>query len=211
MFRSYELGNTPNRKKRIEGLLGGEKTLIIVDWDDTLLPTTWLSWNKQLDLKNTNFGRIVADFLRKATELGQVVIITNAEPRWVYETSELYLPEILYYLRVIPICSARQFAQGGPNDMKYWKYRAFNCVIQQFSNSFEGIKNIISIGDSQWDRDAVFNVFENNKSIEITPKAVKFLGSPSFEALGEEILILTSKLEEIVMIDGANIYEMERW
>ncbi|KAK9174264.1 hypothetical protein CmeUKMEL1_00075 [Cryptosporidium meleagridis] len=211
MFRSHKLLNAPNKKKRIEGLLGGEKTLIIVDWDDTLLPTTCLSWNKQLDLKNTNFGRIVADFLKKATELGQVVIITNAEPRWVYETSELYLPEILCFLRVIPICSARQFARTGPNDLKYWKYRAFNCVIQQFSNSFQGAANIISIGDSQWDRDAVFNVFENNKNIKITPKAVKFLGSPSFEALGEEILILTSKLEEIVMIDGANIYEMEKW
>ncbi|CUV04013.1 unnamed protein product [Cryptosporidium hominis] len=211
MFSSHELVNAPNKKKRIEGLLGGETTLIIVDWDDTLLPTTYLSWNKQLDLKNTNFGRIVADFLKKATELGQVVIITNAEPRWVYETSELYLPEILCFLRVIPICSARQFAQAGPNDLKYWKYRAFSCVIQQFSNSFQGIANIISIGDSQWDRDAVFNVFENNKNIRIIPKAVKFLGSPSFEALGEEILILTSKLEEIVMIDGANIYEMEKW
>ncbi|TRY53218.1 HAD-like domain containing protein [Cryptosporidium tyzzeri] len=211
MFSSHELVNVPNKKKRIEGLLGGETTLIIVDWDDTLLPTTYLSWNRQLDLKNTNFGRIVADFLKKATELGQVIIITNAEPRWVYETSELYLPEILCFLRVIPICSARQFTQAGSNDLKYWKYRAFNCVIQQFSNSFQGIANIISIGDSQWDRDAVFNVFENNKNIKIIPKAVKFLGSPSFEALGEEILILTSKLEEIVMIDGANIYEMEKW
>lgn len=211
MFNSYILENPQFRKKRVEGLLGGEKTLIIVDWDDTLLPTTWLSWNKQVNLKNTNFGGIVANFLRKATELGQVFIITNADPRWVYETSELYIPEILHYLRTIPICSARQFAKYGLNDMKNWKYRAFNCVIQQFSNSFQGIKNIISIGDSQWDKDAVFNVFENNKNIEIIPKAVKFLGSPSFEALGEEILILTSKLEEIVMTDGANIYEMERW
>ncbi|KAJ1605806.1 apicomplexan-conserved protein [Cryptosporidium canis] len=211
MFPSSMSRDAPIKGSRVEGLLGGEKTLIIVDWDDTLLPTTWLSWNKELDLKNTNFGGIVRDFLKKATELGQVVIVTNADPRWVYETSELYLPEILYYLRVIPICSARQFAKGDPNDMKNWKYRAFNCVIQQFSNSFEGIKNIISIGDSQWDRDAVFNVFENNKSVEIIPKAVKFLGSPSFEALGEEILILTSKLEEIVMTDGANVYEMERW
>ncbi|KAJ1604429.1 apicomplexan-conserved protein [Cryptosporidium canis] len=211
MFSSSMSRDAPIKGNRVEGLLGGEKTLIIVDWDDTLLPTTWLSWNKELDLKNTNFGGIVRDFLKKATELGQVVIVTNADPRWVYETSELYLPEILYYLRVIPICSARQFAKGDPSDMKNWKYRAFNCVIQQFSNSFEGIKNIISIGDSQWDRDAVFNVFENNKRVEIIPKAVKFLGSPSFEALGEEILILTSKLEEIVMTDGANVYEMERW
>lgn len=211
MFHPDRLGTVQSKRKRVEGLLGGEKTLIIVDWDDTLLPTTWISWNKEVNLRNSNFGGIVRDFLKKATELGQVVIITNADPAWVYETSELYLPEILYYLRVIPICSARQFAQKGPNDMKYWKYRAFNCVIQQFSNSFEGIKNIVSIGDSQWDRDAVFGVFETNKNVQIMPKAVKFLGSPSFEALGEEILILTSKLEEVVMMDGANIYEMERW
>lgn len=211
MFHPHGLGSVSFKRKRVEGLLGGEKTLIIVDWDDTLLPTTWLTWNKEVDLRNSNFGGIVRDFLKKATELGQVVIITNADPSWVYETSELYLPEILYYLRVIPICSARQFAQNSPNDMLHWKYRAFNCVIQQFSNSFEGMKNIVSIGDSQWDRDALFGVFETNKNVQIVPKAVKFLGSPSFEALGEEILILTSKLEEIVMMNGANIYEMERW
>ncbi|KAF7457480.1 hypothetical protein HWI79_2041 [Cryptosporidium felis] len=209
MFNSNGgLNITLPRKRRVEGLLGGEKTLIIVDWDDTLFPTTWLTMKKQIHLGNSNLGRIIEDFFNKAIELGHVVIITNADPGWVYGTSEQYLPDILGYLRSIPICSARQFSRNGPNDMINWKYRAFNCVIQEFSRKFDGIKNVISIGDSNWDRDAVFYVFENNKRVQIIPKAIKLLSCPTLEALREQLVILTLKLEEIVLGDGATIYEM---
>ncbi|KAH8739447.1 apicomplexan-conserved protein [Cryptosporidium ryanae] len=209
MLNHNEVFNLLKRRNRVEGLLGWEKTLIIVDWDDTLIPTTWMTNNKTFDLKNQQLGKIVALFFQEATKLGEVVIITNADPSWVYEISERYLPEILFYLKKIPICSARQFATKNPHDMVNWKFRAFYNVIQCFCDKEEGLKKIISIGDSYWDRDAVFNVYEKNKKIEIVPKAVKFINSPTCEALCEQIIILISCLEEIVICDGAKIYEMK--
>ncbi|KAK6589091.1 apicomplexan-conserved protein [Cryptosporidium xiaoi] len=209
MLNKDEVFNLLKKRNRVEGLLGWEKTLIIVDWDDTLIPTTWMTSNTRFDLKNQQLGTILSLFFQEAMKLGEVVIITNADPSWVYEISEKYLQEILFYLRKIPICSARQFATKNTYDMVNWKFRAFYNVIQYFCDKEDGIKKIISIGDSYWDRDAVFSVYERNKKIEIIPKAVKFVNSPTYEALCEQIIILTSCLQEIVICDGAKIYEMK--
>ncbi|KAH7649629.1 apicomplexan-conserved protein [Cryptosporidium bovis] len=208
MLNKDEVFNLLKKRNRVEGLLGWEKTLIIVDWDDTLIPTTWMTSNTRFDLKNQQLGTILSLFFQEAMKLGEVVIITNADPSWVYEISERYLQEILFYLRKIPICSARQFSTKNTHDMVNWKFRAFYNVIQYFCDKEDGIKKIISIGDSYWDRDAVFSVYERNKKIEIIPKAVKFVNSPTYETLCEQIIILTSCLQEIVICDGAKIYEM---
>ncbi|OII71957.1 hypothetical protein cand_031360 [Cryptosporidium andersoni] len=187
-----------------------DSTLIIIDWDDTLLPTSWLYENRQVNLLDNSYGALVAQFLQKSLELGKVVIITNASPNWVYQTAELHLKHILPLLKEVPICSARQFSKNKVNDVIFWKYRAFTSVIKYFSAIVHGKKNIISIGDSQWDKDAVFNVFEANEEIDIVPKAIKFITNPSYDLLCDQIIQLTLNLSSIVSATKPQVYEMKK-
>lgn len=79
-------------------------TFLVVDWDDTLLPTTWMARNG-ISLESylvpasakeelERLDRVVAAFLQKASVLyANVMIITNAQPSWVELSSKRFMPE----------------------------------------------------------------------------------------------------------------------
>ena len=67
------------------------ETLIILDWDDTLFPTSWLYQNK-IDLSDSHIrneyqtlfaelDNILYSLLIKLINLGKVVIVTNASSK----------------------------------------------------------------------------------------------------------------------------------
>ena len=76
-------------------LLSRERTLIILDWDDTLFPTTWVTSN-DINIKNVTSinSKTIIDFfskidielehlLKTLLNCGHVAIITNAMLNWI--------------------------------------------------------------------------------------------------------------------------------
>mmetsp|Transcript_11494 Transcript_11494/g.39248 ORF Transcript_11494/g.39248 Transcript_11494/m.39248 type:complete len:239 (+) Transcript_11494:198-914(+) len=140
------------------------QTVTIFDWDDTLMATT------HIELVMQHFGgvpastkeqlkaldKVSASLLSMACQHGKAVIITNATDGWVQHSAGLCLPEVKALLGTLPIevISARgAFEQEFPGDCHAWKVHAFLQV--QRTLNFEAVTNLISIGDSIIEMDAV--------------------------------------------------------
>mmetsp|Transcript_122 Transcript_122/g.261 ORF Transcript_122/g.261 Transcript_122/m.261 type:complete len:554 (-) Transcript_122:68-1729(-) len=90
-----------------------ENVLILVDWDDTMLPTTWLAtrpwfrqWVRQQETHETALQgadeadrRLIGDldqaarrFILAASRLGKIFCVTLAQQPWVERSMKAYLP-----------------------------------------------------------------------------------------------------------------------
>ena len=185
-------------------LLSRERTLIILDWDDTLFPTTWVTSN-DINIKNVtsiNSKTIIDFFSRIDIELehllqtllncGHVAIITNAMLNWINISSGI-LPRTSRLLNFnkknIEIISARGSYQNKSNDPMDWKKMAFAEIIKR--NKFRKLNNIISIGDAEYEYKALINLHEkpNAKNYKLL-KSVRFVKYPSNHVLLDQIRVM---------------------
>lgn len=119
-------------------------TLFIFDWDDTLLPTTWLALN---DMRVDMPGPVPADIqrqcenyapwalrtLEEAGKYGKIVIITNAEAGWIELTTQKFFPSWASAIEKIPYLSARStWEPKGCVLPVEWKVRSFAQAIESF-------------------------------------------------------------------------------
>ena len=180
-------------------------TIIIFDWDDTLLCTSFLS-NYNFDIeevlkKNNNYELLyklekkIFEILSLSIQKGETYIITNAEKGWVEYTSQIFFPSILKLLNHIKIISARDENQNKfPNDIRMWKINSFNNAFRQFDH--DGIINIISIGDSFFEIEA--SKLLNSKFCNSFIKTVQFVQSIKIEELIDQIELIAYKFDFIV-------------
>ena len=102
----------PNHKEK------KHNSIIILDWDDTLLPTSFLSpggiFNLDIKLSKNDSEKLakiekeVSNLLNSAIEKGEVFIITNADKGWVEFSASKFYPSIIGILSKIKIISARE-------------------------------------------------------------------------------------------------------
>lgn len=108
-------------------------SVLVFDWDDTLLCSSWLASNgfrldypdvlpasvtKQLEALQ---GAVVA-LLKRAQQFGKVMIITNAETGWVELSCKRFIPEVLPHLADLDVFSARSnFESLAPDSPSEWK------------------------------------------------------------------------------------------
>jgi len=134
------------------------KTVIIFDWDDTLLCSTYLRLRtrvpKRVEQHMRKMAAAAQTLLESAMDLGLCFIITNACAGWVEYSCAKYVPELLPTLRKIRVISARaRYEPQYPCDVRQWKIQAFLDIQQQLGSRVIG--NLISIGDSPWEMEAV--------------------------------------------------------
>ena len=166
-------------------ILSKNKTLIIIDWDDTLFPTTWITTN-EINLKNNididkyagYFAQVDQDLnnlLIKLIQCGTVIIVTNALLTWI-KLSITILPKTSLILNRIEVISARGDYQSKSSNPMDWKKFAFESIIQGMGKK---INNIISIGDANYEYVALMNLnnfFQINKlDINYFLKNIKFI------------------------------------
>jgi len=122
-----------------------EETLIIFDWDDTLLPSSWLSQSACLSLSDVSkpnaeqmlvlneTSDVVVQLLEAALNLGRVVIVTNAEAGWVQLTAAKFMPSVYNFLaeESVEVVSARTMYESDLNATPLsWKILAFKQTIK---------------------------------------------------------------------------------
>jgi len=85
---------------------------------------------------------------------GKVFIITNASDGWVQHSATMCMPGLSKPLKQIEVISARAgFENAFPGDSHAWKMHSFLQV--QNKLQMEAVTNLISVGDSHIEMDAV--------------------------------------------------------
>ncbi len=167
-------------------------TLIILDWDDTLFPTSWVSKNSidvydksvfiKYNLYFEELDDILYSLLTRLSKLGHVIIITNALTEWVKVSSSI-LPRSSKIIKNLKIISARKTYQNITSSSE-WKKFAFKDELDDISKKNE-IYNVVSVGDAEFEFYATINLVNyNNKRYY---KTVKFIKNPSFDKLIEQL------------------------
>lgn len=188
-------------------------TMIIFDWDDTLLPTTWLAGQGLLsDLERPvtaeQAARLellqvrVAETLQEAMKFGEVVIITNAIDGWVQGSCERFFPELVDTVAAIRTVSARSTCESLKLHMNQWKALAFEREIDEhYASLADGrVGNVISVGDSPFEHEALIGATKGLAGCRA--KSVRLAERPSLRRLADEHELISGAFEEVAQYDG---------
>mmetsp|Transcript_30148 Transcript_30148/g.82863 ORF Transcript_30148/g.82863 Transcript_30148/m.82863 type:complete len:432 (+) Transcript_30148:80-1375(+) len=193
---------------------GGNGSLIIFDWDDTLFPTTALSTAGRLleprdgadgaDLLPCAFAACQA--IRTAKRYGRVVVVTNAMKGWVQEMISRFMPLLEPELHDVTVISARSiYEPQGLVEPSTWKplcfQRVVRCLYTDPSTGACNMRNLVSIGDSWYERAAVFQV-PQDLGIPCHVKSLKFLGMPNIEDVARQLQVCAHHFEWLMCYDG---------
>jgi len=192
-------------------------TVIIFDWDDTLLASSFLSANgyrldtdmppnAEIDGHLRELEAAVCGVLSHALCYGHVNIVTNAETGWVQLSAQKFLPAVVPFLSKVNVLSARStFEPHHPDAPLKWKFYAFQEKLTGVFGahglaSSERRKNVISFGDSHVEREACRAVTRGMPNTRT--KSVKFAERPSMEQLRRQIELVTNCFQYIHTHDG---------
>mmetsp|Transcript_9937 Transcript_9937/g.26775 ORF Transcript_9937/g.26775 Transcript_9937/m.26775 type:complete len:410 (-) Transcript_9937:289-1518(-) len=194
-----------------------DETLFIFDWDDTVLPSSWIqgqglrldegssvnAWQRQ---HLTEVANLAAETLRMAKQHGTVILVTNAERGWIELSCLKFLPTLYPSLENVKLMSARTTYECvrtySPLD---WKLRAFESEI----NRIYGVetllapsrrKNVLSLGDSVHEREALYTATASLPTC--CAKSLKFCERPDIAQICKQHSLVTSCFEQIVHHDG---------
>lgn len=192
-----------------------EETVLIFDWDDTVLPSSWvqeqgfrldgdsyLTVQQQEELQD--LVRLAAETLSIAKQLGTVVMVTNSERGWIELSCQKFMPALIPLLENVKLLSARsvyeRFDISSPLE---WKLRAFESEIMRIfvpNRDDHKRKNILSLGDSAHEREALIHATANLPNCRI--KSLKFCERPGLEQLRKQHMLVARCFRRIVHHDG---------
>jgi hypothetical protein len=195
--------------KALESMTEKADLLILLDWDDTILPTSFLS-QRSISLDDEvphdvqevlrTYCEVVRKTLVQLKERGHLVIVTNAEQGWVELTMAQFLPGLEPLLQDVECVSARSlFEPKGYTLPVEWKEEAFAEVVQRLCSEPRGYP-VLSLGDARHERDAVHRVAHR---LGIAAKSVKLMEVPDLLVLQREHDLLQERLPYLCEHDGS--------
>lgn len=196
-----------------------EDTILIFDWDDTVLPSSWLQdggfrldgEGKELEPHREELeelARRATETLRVAQQLGKVVLVTNAERGWIEMSCRRFLPTLMPALGGVAMLSARTRYESPELPSPFdWKVRAFEDEIgavedlSALPSQCRGrCNNVISIGDSAHEREALLRVCAPLQNCRA--KSLKLMERPEIQELVRQHELLAESLPQLVHHDG---------
>lgn len=195
-------------------------SLVIFDWDDTLLPTTDLALKGCLKIPKASLcssgdrehslrdlvqseqlaacSRAAVQALQCARHLGNRLIVTNSDHGWVHDTAAKFLPSLAAELKDIPVISARSiFEPQGISDAKQWKILCFRRIVQCFHSGpagIFGVRSLVSIGDSLDEQEATMKV---SQCCPCYVKSLKLMERPSTKELLQQLELCSHHLAAV--------------
>ena len=168
--------------------------ITFLDWDDTLLATSALTHYGFLLGSKPPTGEIakILKLLEESTinlitlllTRGEVIIVTNAEDRWVQMSAAKWMPKVATILSKVSIISARStYRHKFPDSPLKWKFHAFHEKLTHILSTKDpnNIKHVISFGDSHVEREAIRAVTQRFPNVIV--KSLKFIERPSMGQL----------------------------
>jgi len=190
-----------------ENLPPPARTIIFLDWDDTLLCSSVLSnQGIKLDSDLENAVELVAQLeelsdsvigvLNVAMTFGSVYIVTNGETGWVQLSAQKFLPSVVPMLDKLRVLSARStFESLFPDSPMKWKFHAFQESLNQEYADSHCIKNVLSFGDSHAEREAIRLVTRGLPNTRT--KSIKFAERPTIEQLQRQLELVSNCFQYI--------------
>lgn len=196
---------------------GMDETLFVFDWDDTLLPSTWLQrqglrlddgskvseWHReQLDVVSSSAVQLIGN----AKQCGTVVLVTNAERGWIELSCQKFLPTLAPLLENVKAVSARtSFESRNVSSPLEWKLRAFEKEIstvygQDTLQCPQSRKNVLSLGDSVHEREALMRATAQLPNCHA--KSLKFCERPDISQICKQHSLVNSCFDRVVHHDG---------
>ena len=197
------------------------KTLIIFDFDDTLFCTKYfdtftLSYQGIFSCK-VSLEEINPCLLRELKELEStiielfmnlqqnydIIIISNANMKWINNCLTHFLEELKEYINEnnIKIYSAKNMFNKIVKNKNDWKIKCFKKVINDIYKDHLKYSDltVISIGDNNEKKKAVFNLAKNNKFQKIKAKFIRMISYPSAATIILELKYLNKNLNNMIL------------
>lgn len=179
-------------------------SIIILDWDDTLLCTTFLAPNGFYDervtlssIQDEQFKTLEENvFLLLSACLisSDTYIVTNSAPGWVQFSCQKFYPKVFGLLVRINVISARElFEKIHAGDMRKWKIETFQLIINKYRKSL--LTNIMCIGDSFIEMEA--GHLMANEFQKAVIKSIKFKEAPKVEELIKQLKLMNKQFMNI--------------
>jgi hypothetical protein len=187
--------------------INSDTTLIILDWDDTLFPTTWVNKNN-IEIMNKQYNEVIyrkffknldialERLFRMLIKCGNVMIITNALLNWI-DISSKVIPltsDFIQRSNTVKIISARGEYSDKYSDPNEWKRLAFKKHLNKLNKN---INNIISVGDAEYEYNALIDLYSDDINTFRLLKTVKFIRNPNMHQLMDQIQILYNSISKI--------------
>lgn len=143
----FKLGNYEEElpPKRVSAISRPENTLIIWDWDDTILPTYDLAVEHQCCLTDTFVPEPLKQplqileekalrSLRLSMRNGCTILVTNASFRWLTDSAVKYFPKLWSFIKArrVKILSARDICQPLGVPQSDWKRLLIRDQVERF-------------------------------------------------------------------------------
>jgi len=170
-----------------------ENTVIIFDWDDTLLCSSALHCclpNQFVELEEA-----VETILLMSMSLGRTIIVTNAMESWITETTRRFMPRLMPILeRLLIVYARKNWERLWPGDTFAWKRECFRELLH---DELGRDLNLVVLGDSLSEIRAAEALAEFLGSSALV-KTVKFKALPSPTDLLGELRTILPELSRLV-------------
>lgn len=203
--KSHGSSKSSISRQIIPAVNDNKETIVIIDWDDTLFPTSWVTRNNisvHEDIKTEykiffmKLDVIIYKFITQLMHYGKVFIITNAMGEWINLTKKL-LPNTTTIFKWVKVISARDlYANKYPDDIDAWKQLCFQKVARKYMSK-KKINNIISIGDAEYEYEALIKLYKVGKHKKFL-KSVKLIGGSDYKHIVDQIIVLNANIREII-------------
>jgi hypothetical protein len=187
-------------------MLNKLKNIIIIDWDDTLFPTTWVNL-KDINLTNRQdyikyykyFNKldIIISNLFIKLNLNKnllIYIVTNGSKKWIQECYNVLNISKKILVNVNLISARDLYSEKYANNSEMWKKLAFKDIYNSNMNIKSIIKSITSIGDAEYEYNALINLYDN----KIILKSVKLILKPNIIILYDQLITLSGAINVIL-------------
>jgi hypothetical protein len=184
--------------------------VIALDWDDTLLCTSWLIGLGCADLDIVPSEKVlascallansVAALIIEAQKYGDVIIVTNADEGWVQGTCSVLMPTVWPLIISLKIFSAQHLHSDKTPSTHLWKKFVFRDYIWSvYGYDFKHSVNFVSIGDGLCEEYAVHALNGIVICGHITGKSLRFMEKSNPETLIQQLCKATESIRHIVM------------
>lgn len=191
--------------------------VIVLDWDDTLFPTTDLERYTDVSRIDRNSarqalgGRILRDLaaldarvvalLRQCAEFGTVKIVTDAYEGWVQHTAYHLLPGVYRFMHAqgVETISSRELHQHRFRDSWARKQKVFKDELRGALNGYRPRPDtfaFVSIGDDESERAAALSL--RGSLPKECLKVVKLVDYPTLEKTIEQVACMEDSIYSIV-------------
>lgn len=195
------------------------KTIMYIDFDDTLFCTYWLNQNmislsseesiNEYKLYFIELDKTITDFLTSTLAQAEIYIVTNASLKWIKAClNVLTKTRKVIMENNIRIVSARDNYSQTLSSPTEWKINTFRDIISKVVNNLPNdsecntILNIISIGDANYEYVALLNLdnyFKSkNTSVNYLLKNIKFIERPHFDLVIDQIQVVKRNMNSII-------------